>query len=753
MRKIEKLFFLLCCCTVCCFAQAKTATGFYYPIGKSPSSSDTWWLECNSSYYAGKCHLGHDFVCAINTPVCAIADGEVLVVSYNGWEIGNIAVLIKHTLINGVQFLGLYGHLKINSLKKGDKVYAGRYMGNIGDHPNGIHLHFGIFPTLSYPSTGWGKMASPATSPYNGLVDPISWIQTKIPSKSVLSIAYEYNFSNHSSQGWSKGWDVVKENGVDQNTWQLRVNGPNPGMISPEFTKTLKAKSTIMEFSIKARGTNVNPAEIAKIWVKDEGGSWNNPISLKLYNFAHNYNDGNFKPGDYNVYYVDFHDIRAPIYVNQYGELEIKQFSIELTDGAGRPNEYWAIDWLKIYSKNGNGSFFVAGGGNSQFLSGNSSQGTPVGNNGSSNPPPPEPKYKYSNSYTCEGIIDGSVEWSREPVNIKTNFIQGENAYLLVEFNDISVNHSLKVDIYKNDVFSWTWGGVDWSNPGANTWDYSYANVCQTNVFPGEYEFKIFIDTGDGFKQIDSKKINVESSGPSFFYSGAWICEQIDDGPITWSKKATNSKTYFKSGDDINLLVEYKNIVVDHRHKVDIYHNGQYSWTWGGTTWANVGGGWGYSYATPCQSNASFGEYEFKISIDTGTGFEQIDSKTCTVEPLELFDYGGAWTCPSFTAGSEPFSNVPVDPRDSFSQSENIWLLLEMKNIVVDHRFKMELYCNDVFWWDYTEDWRYVGQWGWGYSYFSPCQGATGAGNYEFRVFLDIGEGFELFESKTFVVN
>ena len=159
-----------------------TQTSFYYPVGRAPASSDTDWLASDGDYFAGLCHIGHDFDAEEGEPVYAISDGEVYIdPSSNGWGTGNLALLIRHRLDNGNEFLALYGHIR-TSFQKGDRIVAGAQLGTIGPYYNGDHLHFGILPSLSYPSNHWGRIASPCTYPYNGFVDPIAWIENQTPS-------------------------------------------------------------------------------------------------------------------------------------------------------------------------------------------------------------------------------------------------------------------------------------------------------------------------------------------------------------------------------------------------------------------------------------------------------------------------------------------------------------------------------------------------------------------------------------------
>ena len=337
------------------------------------------------------------------------------------------------------------------------------------------------------------------------------------------------------------------------------------------------------------------------------------------------------------------------------------------------------------------------------------------------------------------------------PVNPKTQFNQGENVNCLVEIKNISVNHRLKVDVYKDSAYYWTWGGTTWNNVGSNTWGYSYAQVTNANAVPGKYEFRIYIDTGSGFQQLDSKGCQVISTQPRYSYSGAWVCDSIATGPLQWSLMAVNTKTYFQQGSKVSLLVEYKNVYVNHRHKIDIYYNGAYSWTWDGVNWNNVGQwGWGYSYATPYITNCQAGDYEFRIFIDTGTGFQQTDNKTFTVfQSGPQYSYAGAWVCDSVVNGQDAYSKVPGDLNTSFTQGNTFYCLAVLRNVYVNHRIKVDIYKDSVYAWTWGNgSWNIVSG-TWTYSNAIVQMQNAAPGKYEFRIFLDVGSGYQQIDSKT----
>lgn len=88
-------------------------------------------------------HQWVDIATAKGTPVYAIADGKVIVAKTDiGW--GKV-VSIEHT-INGKTVVSDYAHMSAIKVNKGDRVKAGKKIGEVGSTGNstGNHLHFQI---------------------------------------------------------------------------------------------------------------------------------------------------------------------------------------------------------------------------------------------------------------------------------------------------------------------------------------------------------------------------------------------------------------------------------------------------------------------------------------------------------------------------------------------------------------------------------------------------------------------------------
>jgi len=202
MKKYLLVLFLILFCCGNVFALDKTSTGFYYPIGENNfDSACGLWLERDSGhggcYFNGRYHTGVDMMTWTTTgeesEVYAVADGIVVYrhCSNDSWGPGNCALFIRHKLLNGDEFIALYGHLR-TSLQQGDKVYAGKVIGRTGPYSGGIHLHFGLIPDNIIPGTnvangiGWGRMGNQHwneswPNKTNHFVDPIHFLNTHYP--------------------------------------------------------------------------------------------------------------------------------------------------------------------------------------------------------------------------------------------------------------------------------------------------------------------------------------------------------------------------------------------------------------------------------------------------------------------------------------------------------------------------------------------------------------------------------------------
>lgn len=94
------------------------------------------------------------------------------------------------------------------------------------------------------------------------------------------------------------------------------------------------------------------------------------------------------------------------------------------------------------------------------------------------------------------------------------------------------------------------------------------------------------------------------------------------------------------------------------------------------------------------------------------------------------------------------------NPATTYTAGDDIFALFRLDDISFDHRYKVKAFRNNVFQWEWTTDWNYVGS-GWEYGYFWPAVYDATAGNWRFDAYVDTGGGFisAPFGSVSFTVN
>lgn len=130
------------------------------PAGSYTISSPFGW---RSDPFTGerRFHYGVDFAAGDGTPILAIADGVVTVVS-SGGGYGNL-IVVTHT-VGGQAVASGYAHMWDNGVyvRVGQQITAGQMIGAVGSsgRSTGAHLHFELHPG------GWASDA----------VDGLAWL-------------------------------------------------------------------------------------------------------------------------------------------------------------------------------------------------------------------------------------------------------------------------------------------------------------------------------------------------------------------------------------------------------------------------------------------------------------------------------------------------------------------------------------------------------------------------------------------------
>jgi len=120
--------------------------------------------------------------------------------------------------------------------------------------------------------------------------------------------------------------------------------------------------------------------------------------------------------------------------------------------------------------------------------------------------------YEYNGSLVaCAGPVVGGADtgWLYACYDVGKRFAQGETVYALVRIENIKRSHRFRVRAYKNNTYQWEWA-ANWNYVGAEGWQYSHFWPALSNPAVGKWELKIDVDTGGGFKLIDSVQFFIE---------------------------------------------------------------------------------------------------------------------------------------------------------------------------------------------------------------------------------------------------
>jgi hypothetical protein len=347
----------------------------------------------------------------------------------------------------------------------------------------------------------------------------------------------------------------------------------------------------------------------------------------------------------------------------------------------------------------------------------------------------------------------GSEYWNLQPINQKIEFESGEKIYLMVQTRNVYVDHSYKVELFKDNTKLW-----EYSTPTLNVnegWAFSNFYPYYENARPGSYTYKTYINTGNGWQLLATVPFTVKGIPVPYVYDHTYIAPgwQYGSGNDYWNLQPVDAKTTFTPGSKVYALAQVRNIYINHQWKAELYRNGNLSWT-NTSDWLDVGNGWTFGNYYPYYENAQPGNYEFKIYLNTGSGFILLDKKPFTVTgQSDDYTYASATIARGWTYGTTDLWDIqPVDPRTTFNEGDDVYLVAQAKNVYVNHRWKVETYRNNTLLWSNSSNWNNVGS-GWSYSNYYPAQHSAASGNYEFKLYIDTGIGFKLLDTKQFTVN
>lgn len=159
----------------------------YYPVCNvkilNGSKGNTFGMVRKYKDGSPKAHQGWDFQAYDDTPLYAVAGGEIVAVDNVDNSSYGKSIMLKFNL-DGRELYAFYAHINYSSVMKYDTVFEGDligYSGSTGNAkgmpPSGQHLHF-EFRDRRYAGNGLTGRIDPVTF-YGG--PPYSWIYPPPP--------------------------------------------------------------------------------------------------------------------------------------------------------------------------------------------------------------------------------------------------------------------------------------------------------------------------------------------------------------------------------------------------------------------------------------------------------------------------------------------------------------------------------------------------------------------------------------------
>ena len=382
----------------------------------------------------------------------------------------------------------------------------------------------------------------------------------------------------------------------------------------------------------------------------------------------------------------------------------------------------------------------------------------------------------YDTPTVCASAPDHDASWFWTCPE-KRVFQEKETAWVLFRLYDVQVDHWFRVKAHKNGVHQWDWTLESPNDVGEGGWQYSHFWPTLINATAGKWRFDLYllpkygtetVENADEFF-IDSAEFTVSTptevhtslfqEGDDYEYDGnGYTCPGpiVGDASTNWFYSCGTPRALFEQGEDVYGLIRIDNVMEPFRFSVDVYKDGVYQWYYT-TQWSDPGEwGWDKTYFWAIVDNAQPGNWEFRVYVDEGDGFDFIDDIDFVVTPYANdYEYSGSLTtCTGPVTGGAGTNWVYTceNPTSYFTTGQSAIAHVRIDNVYADHRWKEEVYIDGVYQWDYVTQWFDVGEWGWEKTYFSPVTSSVWPGDWEYRIYVDTGSGFQYIDSAYFIV-
>jgi hypothetical protein len=366
--------------------------------------------------------------------------------------------------------------------------------------------------------------------------------------------------------------------------------------------------------------------------------------------------------------------------------------------------------------------------------------------------------------------------WHLVPTGEKYDFSRDENVQFFAQVGPIQTAHQWRLTLYRgNDKYREITESRYYPNPNEG-WNFSNFTPEATQLPTGDYRADFYLENGNGFENLGSVSFRVTDSQATYNFANLYTFDHAvtasdwqygyGSGAEHYNIRPVNQRASFNQGETVYLLTQTRNVSSSHRYQAELYRDDTKLWTQTGD-WNYVGSGWPYSNYITYNSMSQYGSYRFRVYIDFGSGWNLLASVPFTVSSngstsysnnnsyyySNDFSYDRTITATGwrYGSGSDYWQIQPVNEKSIFNIGDTVYAIARARNIRVGHQWKIDLYRDGRFVSQHLSGWTNVSgslQYGNFYPYHSNAQ----AGSYEWRVYLDTGNGYKLMETKPFSV-
>lgn len=242
------------------------------------------------------------------------------------------------------------------------------------------------------------------------------------------------------------------------------------------------------------------------------------------------------------------------------------------------------------------------------------------------------------NGLVCKGPITGgaNTNWIYTCNNPTTTFKEGDTIISLIFLSNVKVNHTYKVEAYRDGVYMWEWAGDKIYVDPVWGWNRSYFWPTLSNAQPGNWEFRFSVraDPEVNFSPLETVKFTVTGNSAGYTYnkSGLTCYGPVTGGATTnWFYTCNWPNTVFKNGDALSGLIRLENVWVNHTFRAEFWRNGVKQWETTQYNQVDPKWGWKYSHFWPSATGIWSGSWEIRFYVDTGKGYQPLDTLPFTV--------------------------------------------------------------------------------------------------------------------------